>query len=273
MANDHAELTTRVPASSAYWGGWPTIGLSALILLGVGVAYAAGAVFIGLVGELHIATLLVDLFPILTILFPESFQLPGMFSPPIETDALMHIYWLGALAGLVLIYIVIRRRRGAGFGEYLDLRPIPHLALLPWIGILALYFCLFVVLPELVMAHDGVGSGLIAGGTFFYFVSAVTIAPVFEEILFRGFIFAGLARSKVGMAGAILLTTAMWTAVHRHFTVEWFNEIYGLGVLFGVGLIFALARVRTGSLFAAIALHASWNATLLLVDVMVLKRL
>jgi membrane protease YdiL (CAAX protease family) len=75
------------------------------------------------------------------------------------------------------------------------------------------------------------------------------------------------------MAGAIILTTAMWTAVHQHFTVAWFDELYGLAVLFGAGVIFALARVRTGSLTTSIALHAIWNATLLLVDVMVFKRL
>ena len=35
------------PAASPYWGGWPTIGLSALILFGVAAAQLAGAALFG----------------------------------------------------------------------------------------------------------------------------------------------------------------------------------------------------------------------------------
>lgn len=246
-----------VPAGSACWGGWPTIGLSALILFGVAAAQLAGAALFSLFAGFRV----IDLFR------AES----GLGSAN-ATDVLMALYWLGAAIGIVLM-ARMARRRGTSLALYVDLRPIRHLALLPWLVALAAYFALFVVLPERAMAHDGAGAGLHAGGTFLFFVTAVTIAPVFEEMMFRGFIFAGLARSRVGVAGAILLTTAMWTAVHQHFTVEWFNEFYGLAVLFVAGVIFALARVRTGSVTASIALHSGWNATLLLVDAMMLRRL
>lgn len=238
------------------WGGWPTIGLSALIVLGVAASQLVGAAALGLFTDFRVM---------------ELFGAEGRLGAN-DTDTLMALYWLGALAGIFLIDRAVRRR-GAVLAAYVDLRPVRPQALLPWIIALAAYFGLFVVLPELAMARDGTGSGLRTGGTFLFFVTAVTIAPVFEEMLFRGFIFTGLARSRLGVAGAIVLTTAMWTAVHQHFTVAWFNEVYGLAVLFGAGVIFALARLRTGSLTAAIALHGTWNATLLLVDAMVLQRL
>jgi membrane protease YdiL (CAAX protease family) len=244
------------PAAGPYWGGWPTIGLSALVLLGVAAAQMAGAAAFSLFTDFRILDL---------------FRAEGGLGTA-ATDILMALYWLGAVVGIVLI-ARIAGRRGMSLADYVDLRPMRHLALLPWALALAAYFGLFVVLPEMAMAHDGTGAGLHAGGTFLFFVTAVTIAPVFEEMLFRGFIFTGLAHSRLGVAGAIVLTTAMWTAVHQHFTVDWFNEVYGLAVLFGAGVIFALARLRTGSLTASIALHGIWNATLLLVDVMVLKRL
>lgn len=239
------------------WSGWPTVGLSALILFGVVAAQVAGAALFSLFTDFRV----IDIF-----------RAEGGLGVADTTDILMALYWLGAVAGIVLMTRIVRHG-GASLALYVDLRPVRHLALLPWVLALAAYFALFVVLPEMAMAHAGTGSGLHAGGTFLFFVTAVTIAPVFEEMLFRGFIFTGLARSRVGVAGAIVLTTAMWTFVHQHFTVDWFNELYGLAVLFGAGLIFALARVRTGSLTASIALHAIWNAMLLLVDVMVLKRL
>ncbi|MGE0665962.1 MAG: lysostaphin resistance A-like protein [Sphingomonadales bacterium] len=244
------------PDAAPYWGGWPTVGLSALILFGVVAAQLAGAAVL-------------DLFTGFGVM--DMFRAEAGLGGAGATDVLMTLYWVGAAVGIVLIARIVRRR-GLSLGEYLDLRPVRHLALLPWMLALGAYFVLFVVLPEMAMVREGGRSGLRAGGTFLFFVTAVTVAPVFEEMLFRGFIFAGLARSRLGVAGAILLTTAMWTAVHQHFTVDWFNELYGLAVLFGAGVIFALARVRTGSLTAAIALHAGWNATLLLVDAMVLRR-
>jgi membrane protease YdiL (CAAX protease family) len=239
------------------WGGWPTIGLSALVLSGVVASQVAGAALFGLFTDFRVADL---------------FRAEGGLGVADGTDILMALYWLGAVTGIVLM-ARLARRRGMSLALYVDLRPVRHRALLPWTLALAAYFALFVVLPEMAMADRGTGWGLHAGGTFLFFVTAVTIAPLFEELLFRGFIFAGLAQSRVGMAGAIILTTAMWTAVHQHFTVAWFDELYGLAVLFGAGVIFALARVRTGSLTTSIALHAAWNATLLLVDVMVFKRL
>jgi membrane protease YdiL (CAAX protease family) len=255
MADHHPEPPSLT--ADPYWGGWPTIGLTALILFGVAAAYALG------VGAIWLAT----------GVYVDMLGAEGGLDPAGATNLLMALYWLGAVTGILLINRAVVRRGALSPAEYLDLRPIPHAALLPWVGVLAAYFALFVALPELTMARDGTASGLRPGGTFLYFVTAVTIAPLFEEMLFRGFIFTGLARARIGVAGAILLTTAMWTFVHRQFTVEWFDELYGLTVLFGVGVIFAVARVRTGSLYAAIALHAVWNATLLLFDATVLKRL
>jgi hypothetical protein len=273
MANNTAELDPLAPEPDRYWGGWPTIGLSALILLGVGVVYAAAAAGIGSLTSLGARETLANVFPFLVYAFPDTFGIPREIATAAATDAMMQIYWLGAIAGLLLIRLAIGRRRGLDFASYLDLRPVRHLALLPWLIVLMVYFGLFVILPEVTMARDGLGSGLSTGGTFFYFVTAVTMAPLFEEMLFRGFIFSGLAHSRLGVAGAILLTTIMWTSVHRHFTVAWFDEVYGLAVIFGAGLILAVARVRTGSLYTSIALHSAWNATLLLTDAILLRRL
>jgi membrane protease YdiL (CAAX protease family) len=167
----------------------------------------------------------------------------------------------------------VRQRGFMGAPEYLGLIPVRHQAMALWLGALMVFYGLFVLLPEITMAEAGHSFGMIGGGTFLYFVTAVTIAPLFEEALFRGFMFAGLAGSKIGLAGTILLTNGLWTVVHFQPAVSWFNEIYGLGVLFGAGLIFTFARIRTGSLLAPVILHAAWNAVMLLVDAAYLSKL
>lgn len=83
-------------------------------------------------------------------------------------------------------------------------------------------------------------------------------APVSEELLFRGFLLPALARSRLGFAGAALLTTAAWTALHFSYSV------YGLLEVFLIGLYFSWLLWRTGSLWLPIVCHAVYNTTVLL---------
>jgi len=81
----------------------------------------------------------------------------------------------------------------------------------------------------------------------------VVAAPVFEEFLFRGFLLEGLRHSRVGAAGAVLLTSAAWAAIHTQY--DW----HGILVIFLGGLVLGGARVRTGSVWLCVVLHAVNN--------------
>lgn len=91
---------------------------------------------------------------------------------------------------------------------------------------------------------SGVGFAL----TFF---AAAIVAPIVEEIFFRGFVYAGL-RARWGVAGALLLSAVFFTALH--FTLDLFVPIFILGVFL------AWVYEKTGSLYPGILLHASNNA-------------
>ena len=39
-------------------------------------------------------------------------------------------------------------------------------------------------------------------------------APLAEELVFRGQLFAALARSRAGFSGATLITSALWSLLH-----------------------------------------------------------
>jgi membrane protease YdiL (CAAX protease family) len=80
---------------------------------------------------------------------------------------------------------------------------------------------------------------------------AVVAAPIFEELLFRGFLYSGLRR-RLRPVGAALFTAAFFSAFHL--------EIDVLLVLFVLGLWLAWIRERTGGLMAPIAAHACYNA-------------
>lgn len=83
-------------------------------------------------------------------------------------------------------------------------------------------------------------------------------APFSEEVLFRGFLFPALSKSRLGLAGAAVVSTAGWTALHAGYSV------YGLVEVCLVGLFFCWLTVRTGSLWVPILCHAIYNTAIVL---------
>ena len=78
-------------------------------------------------------------------------------------------------------------------------------------------------------------------------------APLFEEIFFRGFMFAGLQHSRLGPIGAMVLSSLAWAIIHLQY------DLYGITQIFLGGLLLGYARFRSGSIFPAIAMHALMN--------------
>lgn len=86
----------------------------------------------------------------------------------------------------------------------------------------------------------------------------VVIAPLMEELLFRGFLFRGYAASRLGVTGAILLTSVIWASMHIQYDVFYIVQIVVLGCVFG------WIRWRSGTTLLTIILHALVNLTALL---------
>lgn len=89
-----------------------------------------------------------------------------------------------------------------------------------------------------------------AGFILTLFVAAV-VAPIAEEIFFRGFLYGGL-RGRIGVVGAMLVSTVFFTALH--LSLELFIPIFVLG------LFLAWLYEYTGSLYPGMMLHAANNA-------------
>lgn len=87
---------------------------------------------------------------------------------------------------------------------------------------------------------------------FSLLLSAVVIAPICEEVVFRGFLFHGL-RHKLGNLGAGLLSTGLFAFAHAQY------DIWGLLSVALTGAGAAYLTLRTGSLTSAIAYHALLN--------------
>lgn len=86
-------------------------------------------------------------------------------------------------------------------------------------------------------------------------VLVVAAAPFVEELVFRGVLLSGLAR-RMPVGRAIIASALVFGAVHLpDFKFAW----YPVPALVMLGIVLAWIRVRTRSLWPAIALHATNN--------------
>src|SRR6266446_40822 len=96
----------------------------------------------------------------------------------------------------------------------------------------------------------------------------VIVAPVAEELLFRGFLYRGLVDTRLGSFGAVLLTSVVFGLIHKYgFGWERVVAIAFLGLLLG------WLRHRTGATNVPIVAHATTNviaASILTIGILVL---
>jgi membrane protease YdiL (CAAX protease family) len=93
----------------------------------------------------------------------------------------------------------------------------------------------------------------LAGTLPMLWLIAVIVAPVTEELLFRGFLHRGWAPSRLGIFGTIILTSALWAAMHQQY------DLPGILCVFSIGLLLGWIRQRSESTTLTILLHALNN--------------
>jgi len=79
------------------------------------------------------------------------------------------------------------------------------------------------------------------------------LGPLFEELFYRGFLFSGLRRSRLGVSGTILTTAALFALTHYRYGV------YGVIWIFVLGLVFGIARHRSDTIRLPILMHVTYN--------------
>jgi membrane protease YdiL (CAAX protease family) len=79
------------------------------------------------------------------------------------------------------------------------------------------------------------------------------LGPIAEELAFRGLLMRLLSRTPVGVAGAILITAAVWSIIHLQYAPIL------LAIIFVDGVTLGLARHFTRSLYVPIAMHVIGN--------------
>lgn len=170
----------------------------------------------------------------------------------IPAQVLLYGFILGALA------LIFRRYYGRPFWSSLRWQPAPlNGPVIVASGALAAFGVILASLvirtpdnnsPMKALLEDPVTVIMIA-------VIGVTLAPLCEEIVFRGFLQPLLVRS-LGPAPGILLAAAAFGLMHlQEYGYSWRHAL----LIAGAGASFGWMRYRTGSTKAAVLMHAAYN--------------
>ena len=232
---------------------WPAMEGPALSLIDLVLLVAGGFVVISAVGVPLIALPLV------------ASVTAGLESPRREAVTVVINYSVMALPSLLILWRQLKAlpRALAPQGGWLQWR------LRPWPGAISSAVAGWLMVTPVVVATgwllvrlvgDPGGSNplleLVLGSKdplalFLLGWTAVVLAPLFEETIFRGALLPVLAK-RWGTAGGVVLSALLFAMAHISI-----GELAPLTVL-GVGL--ALLRVSTGRLLPSVLMHALWNA-------------
>ncbi len=85
---------------------------------------------------------------------------------------------------------------------------------------------------------------------FLLFFTVAVMAPLCEEIIFRGFLFSAL-KTRLGIFPAVLISAIIFAGIHM--------DKGGALMLMALGPVLALALDRTRSIFPSMIAHGLWN--------------
>jgi HAD superfamily hydrolase (TIGR01509 family) len=220
------------------WGFWATLGLTLAVMIGDTIAQSVMALFFA--GASKALGHSLDW---------SAIESNGLFLA-LATTA-------GAPVAIGLSWLFAWLRKGLPPQEYLGLRPVSGRQLWRWFLVLVA----FVAISDLVTVLLGrpvvpeFMHQIYETAVFLplLLVALIIAAPLAEEFVFRGFMFAGLARSSAGPVGATIITSAVWAALHMQY------DFHGVSQIFAAGLLMGYVRWKTGSLYTCIFLHAAMN--------------
>jgi membrane protease YdiL (CAAX protease family) len=179
-------------------------------------------------------------------------------SPTTDKDLFKQVTIVGFLLVFFATILLVCRRRGWRAIDYLALtKPQGHYArngaaaLVSGLA-MSVAVILFYVIGDYKLPSISIPSTI--SGLCIMLIGVVILAPIGEELFFRGFLYRGFAASPLGAAGAIVLTDLMWTAGHLY------KPSLGIASVFFFGLLLGWLRWRTGSIIPTIAVHTLNNA-------------
>jgi membrane protease YdiL (CAAX protease family) len=144
---------------------------------------------------------------------------------------------------------------------FLGLRGVPPSTMIATLGSAALVY----LLAELIIPTDfGTAEASFAEGVamspagLLFLIALVGAAPVFEEFLFRGFLYGGMTSTGTSATSASIVSLIAWCVLHTRESVD------GYAAVLILGLLLTGTRQLTNSVIPCLLVHCLWNLAVLL---------
>lgn len=261
-SNLEPSIVSEGPSAPHLWGAWATLGLGLATAL---VFFAAQTVVLLIYLAVKIASGAV----------PDLLEYLRALSANGLVVSLATV--VSALTGIAFIVLFVRVRGNKSVSGYLGFGKISRRLVITAVVVFIAAFGAIIGLESLYtfVAHSGSAEAAnssfmtdtyqTAGWLPLLWIAVVLFAPVFEEAFFRGFLFVGLERSRIGVVGTVLLTSLVWASLHLQYNFIGMSTIVILGVILGI------VRFKNRSLWPTIMIHALWNASALVATAVSLK--
>jgi len=115
----------------------------------------------------------------------------------------------------------------------------------------ALVSTAMLLLPEHWLSAYNEAVSVVSSTTLLSALSTVILAPLTEEVIFRGLILGRLARAMPGWL-AVLLSALVFGLAH--------GQLVWIAYAFLLGVVFGFIRLRSGSIWPTLLLHILFNA-------------
>src|SRR5579871_4440340 len=235
-------VTTPTVKKFPAWSGWDVLAIAVFgvfcLLVLIVVAVLATGVFSG----------------------QKSLSIDEFARNPIVIRASLAGQAAAYLLVLLCVFIVVRSRAGQPFGRAIEWNwPGASSAAFVISGVaLAVavdYLSRFLPLPKSLPIEDMFSNPINA---YLMALFGVTLAPLLEELFFRGLLYPVLRRG-LGLITAVLLTALGFALIH---SVQLGYAWAPILSIFVVGVVFTLVRERWSSVGASFLMHCGYNFTL-----------
>ncbi|MFB3815626.1 MAG: lysostaphin resistance A-like protein [Terriglobales bacterium] len=220
------------------WSGWDVILIVFVALLAIAAFSVAGLVFATRWGSMHAMSAV-------------EIARKATFIVPVQTAA--YLFVVG------FMYLLVRR----GYG-----RPFWRTVGWKWPGsrwIYAVGGVLLAVAIELLSLVVPIPKSLpiehlfnTPADAYVMAVFGITVAPLVEELFFRGFLYPALAR-RLGIVAGILITAFAFALIHASQLGHAWGPVL---LLFIVGAALTVTRAKTASVAASFLVHVGYNLAL-----------
>jgi len=144
--------------------------------------------------------------------------------------------------------------------EFWAIKPIVKKELMQWLVISLSLWIIITVLARLIefpieqFMLDIKDSTQGSWAVLIVFLVICIVAPIIEELIFRGWLFGQLELTRLGNIGAITVSTFVFTVIHYQY-----EQLATFFFVFVVGLFLAIIRSKTKNLGYCIFAHMFFN--------------